>query len=266
MASVAELDEKHLEALDHMRTTFAGADGTGMDVDDACYLRYLRARNFKVKKAVKLLHETLAWRKEFGLADVRDGWRDVIRLENATGKSYIRGYDREGHILIYMNASKENTHDHDGNMKHLVYTMERAINAMKQHNGQEKLVLVIDYTGYTSAHAPTMKASKETLHILQNHYPERLYRAYCVRPPFIFHAFLGLVSPFIDSVTKKKICLLKDSVMSKPDNQFFTEIDVGVLETAVGGLDPRPFHSSTYLNGPFELDYLSILNMGAETP
>jgi len=211
------------------------------------------------------LNETLVWRKEFGLTNFQEDWKDVMGVENATGKSYIRGFDKEGHALIYMNPSKENTHDHDGNMKHLVYTMDRAIHVMKHHNGCEKLVLVIDYTGYTSAHAPTMKASKETLVILQNHYPERLFRAYCVRPPYIFHAFLTLVSPFIDSVTKKKICLLKDSVMAKPDNQLFQEIDRATLETAVGGEDDRPFVSQTYLNGPFELDYQAILNSGAET-
>lgn len=222
-------------------------------------------RNFKVKKSVKLLHETLEWRKSFGLADLHAGaWKDVIAVENATGKSYTRGFDKEGHVLIYMSPSKENTHDHDGNMKHLVYTMERAIAIMKHTTGSEKLALVIDYTGYTMAHAPTMKASKETLTILQNHYPERLFRAYCVRPPYIFHTFLGLVSPFIDSVTKKKICLLKSSAMDKPDNQFHTEIDRALLETAVGGEDARPFVSATYLSGPFELDYKAILDAGSE--
>ncbi len=44
MASVAELDDKQLEALEVMRTTFRDADGTGMALDDKCFLRYLRAR------------------------------------------------------------------------------------------------------------------------------------------------------------------------------------------------------------------------------
>jgi hypothetical protein len=218
-------------------------------------------RSFKIKKAVKLLRETITWRKEFGLGDLHEGrWKDEIKTENATGKSYIRGYDKEGHILVYLNPSKENTRDHKGNMRHLVYTMERAIAAMKHTTGGEKLSLVIDYTGYTMAHAPTMKSSKETLTILQNHYPERLFRAYAIRPPSIFHTFLALVSPFIDSVTKKKICLIKDSELAKLDNRFFADMDRSVLETAVGGLDDRAFVSETYLNGPFELDYGGILD------
>jgi hypothetical protein len=44
MASVAELDEKQLEALEEMRATFATADGSGMPMEDSTYLRYLRAR------------------------------------------------------------------------------------------------------------------------------------------------------------------------------------------------------------------------------
>jgi hypothetical protein len=258
MTTTTELDEKQLEALEIMRTTFKDMDGVGMPLDDACFLRYLRARVFKVKKAVKLLNESLVWRKEFGLADINE-WKDIIKLENATGKSYIRGFDKEGHVLIYMVPAKENTHDHHNNMKHLVYTMERAIATMKHTTGMEKLSLIIDYAGYTSAHAPPMKTSRETLTILQSYYPERLYRAYAVRPPYIFHAFLSLVSPFIDSVTRKKICLLKDAEMNKEQNQLFDEVDRNILETSVGGADDRPFVSETYLNGPFEQDYAAIL-------
>lgn len=44
MTSVAELDASQLEALEVMRTTFKDVDGIHMDMDDSCFLRYLRAR------------------------------------------------------------------------------------------------------------------------------------------------------------------------------------------------------------------------------
>jgi len=65
--------------------------------------RYLRARGFEIDKAVLMLKETIEWRKTFGLTDLYDGkWKDIIASENSTGKMYIRGYDREGHAILYM--------------------------------------------------------------------------------------------------------------------------------------------------------------------
>lgn len=98
---------------------------------------------------------------------------------------YVRGFDRDGHVIIYMRPKYENTNNHDGNLKHLVYNLERAIAAVHYRGeGVEKIILLIDYDGYSLMNAPPMKTSTETLNILQNHYPERLYRAYCVQPPW----------------------------------------------------------------------------------
>jgi len=118
----------------------------------------------------------------------------------------------------------------------------------------------IDYDGYNTSHMPPFKTSTETLNILQNHYPERLKCAYTLRAPFVFYAFFRMVSPFIDPVTKKKICMIKNAEVGKDVCQLNQEVEREVLETCVGGLDERPFVSADYIAAPFHLDYLSILN------
>eukprot|EP00981_Chlorochromonas_danica_P007290 scaffold1636_cov165-Ochromonas_danica.AAC.14 len=228
-------------------------------MSDATFLRYLKARNFDVKKATTMLHNTISWRRDFKVHEI-DQWKDIITTENATGKSYVRGFDKVGHPIIIMRPACENTFQYEGNMKHLVYTMERAVACMDS-TGQEKLSLVIDYTRYSLSTAPPLKTARETLTILQDHYPERLYRAYCIYPPFIFWAFFKMVSPFIDPVTKNKIVMVTSSEMVKADNQFFREIDRKTLEAAVGGEDTRLFDSATYLNGPFNKDFNAILEL-----
>lgn len=48
-----------------------GTESFGLPLDDACLARYLRARSGNVEKAATMLSATLAWRKEFGLPEVR---------------------------------------------------------------------------------------------------------------------------------------------------------------------------------------------------
>ena len=291
-------DEEKQIAFDGMKKHFLGREGYGMDLDDSTFLRYLRARNFNFDKAKKMLEDTLTWRDTFGLADLyKGGWSDVIAKENETGKLYVRGYTREGHALVYMKPRYENTSNHDGNLKHLVYNIERAISSMKKRGPiepskekksgdacsetsssiwsfdssgtpplasrmpdyQEKLAIMIDYEGFSVFNSPPMKTSKETLSILQNHYPERLFRAYLVRPPFIFHGFWSVISPFIDPVTKAKICFVKSDPKQFLE-QTKHELDHSVLETCIGGSDSREFDSKVYLDGSFDKDYLSLLD------
>jgi hypothetical protein len=207
-----------------------------------------------------MLEDTIKWRHEFGIDNIHTEYKDTIALENSTGKMYVRGFDKEGVPLIYMKPVKENTKDHTGNIKHLVYSMERAVACMEaKGQGNTKLSLVIDYDGYTSAHAPPMKTALETLNILQSHYPERLKHAYCVRAPFMFYAFFKMVSPFIDPVTRAKICMLKNADIGTPNCKLMQDVGGDVLESCVGGKDSRPFVSSLYLAGPFEQDFRTIL-------
>jgi hypothetical protein len=209
-----------------------------------------------------MLEETIAWRKNFGIPQLLNEFKETIKTENATGKMYVRGFDREGNPLIYLRPANENTKDHDGNIKHLVYTMERAVACMDAAGqGNTKLSLVIDYGGYTSSHMPTMKTSKETLNILQNHYPERLRTAYCIRAPFVFYAFFKMVSPFIDPVTKKKISMIKNSELGKAECQLNREISQSVLEKSVGGTDERPFNSAIYLGGAYDREFKYLIDL-----
>lgn len=211
-----------------------------------------------------MLQNTIKWRDEFKLKELHeDSWNNIISVENSTGKMYVRGFDKEGHVLIYMKPRFENTNDHNGNIKHLVYTMERAVKCMEK-TGQEKLSLVIDYDGFSLMNSPPMKTSRETLSVLQDHYPERLHRAYCIRPPYIFYGFFKVISPFIDPVTKDKMCMLTTAEMNSATNRLYQDVDRSVLEPCVGGTDDRPFESKKYLSSPFNWDYLTILNNSAD--
>jgi len=242
------LTPRQIEAMAAMRLHFSGADGEGLPMNDLTFSRYLRARQWNLSKAQSMLQETIKWRKDFGIKSIHDGWQAIIAEENATGKGYVRGFSATGNALLYLKPKHENTFNHDGNLKHLVYNMERAVRVMEADGRNcEKLVLIIDYDGYSLLNAPPMKTSTETLSILQNHYPERLYRAYCIRPPWIFNAFWTMISPFIDPTTYQKIVMVNGSKKEIAARLSSDGISPETLESSLGGLDRRPFLSKVYL-------------------
>lgn len=55
----------------------AGTESLGLPLDDACLVRYLRARSGDVEKAAAMLSATLEWRREFGLPEVREALRSL---------------------------------------------------------------------------------------------------------------------------------------------------------------------------------------------
>jgi CRAL/TRIO, N-terminal domain len=83
---MADITPQEEAGLVEMRAQFKDADGLGMPLDDACFLRYLRARNLDVAKAVTMLKATLQWRAEFGVQNVLAEELHVVARENATGK------------------------------------------------------------------------------------------------------------------------------------------------------------------------------------
>jgi hypothetical protein len=230
--------------VEAMTVKYAYSDGFGMPLDAKTFSRYLRARSNNLEQATSMLDATIAWRESFDVVNLHT-WSNIMLKENETGKAYVRGHDKQNRPIVWMKPKFENTYDHDGNLKHLVYNLERAVACGEANESSDgKLCLVIDYEGYSIMNAPPMKTSMEVLRILQNHYPERLAKAYMVRPPWIFHSFFSLISPFIDPVTKDKIAMLS----SNKHATLVETIDDKFLESSLGGLDTRPFVSSMYLD------------------
>lgn len=245
LADKSELIAKIAELRDAFKDSELAADelfGNLGVLDDDILERYLKARKMVVADAKKMLEETLKWRAEFGVKNMHTaGYMKVIENETWTGKTYVHGFNRDGHVLLYMRPRRENSYDYDGNLKHVVYNLERCVASMKKVNkasSEGKLILLIDFAGYSTFNSPPLKTSRETLSIIQNHFPERLKKAYIIRAPFIFSAFWSMVSPFIDPVTAKKIQFVKGSpeaigkILTDPAGG---NIDPQVLECDLGG-------------------------------
>ncbi|CAN6322779.1 unnamed protein product [Urochloa humidicola] len=208
---------------------------------EACLTRYLEARNWNVTKSKKMLEESLKWRATYRPEDIR--WPDVS-VEAETGKMYRASFqDKEGRAVIIMRPTKENTKTHDGQIRFLVYVLENAILSLPE--GQDKMVWLIDFTGWTMAHATPVKTVRECTSILQNYYPERLAIAFLVNPPKVFETFYRAVKYFLDprSIEKLNFVYLKDEESMKV---LYKCIDPEVLPVDFGGRSNVEYNNEDY--------------------
>ncbi|KAK3149500.1 hypothetical protein QOZ80_3AG0218280 [Eleusine coracana subsp. coracana] len=208
---------------------------------EACLARYLEARNWSVTKSRKMLEESLKWRAAYRPEDIR--WPDVS-VEAETGKLYRASFrDREGRTVVIMKPTRQNTSSHEGQIRHLVYVLENAILSLPE--GQEKMVWLIDFTGWTMAHASPMKTSRESTSILQNHYPERLAIAFLFNAPKIFETFYKVIKIFLDPKSLEKVNFVyeKDEEGMKLMHRY---IDPEVLPVEFGGKSSVVYNHEDY--------------------
>jgi len=179
-----------------------------------CFLRYLRATKWKVEAAIKRIEETIVWRRTFGVIEIpghtdpkKKVTADLVEPENVTGKNLIVGYDNDNRPCLYLRNGYQNTSASIRQVQHLVFMLERVIQYMPP--GQDTLALLIDFKAAPasmnlSSKFPSLSISKQVLHILQNHYPERLGRGLFTNIPWIGYTFFKVVGPFIDPYTRLK--------------------------------------------------------------
>lgn len=207
---------------------------------DAAIARYLQARNWHVKKATKMLKESLKWRLEYKPEEIR--WEDIAS-EAESGKIYRSNvFDKKGRSVLVMRPSQQNSDSLAGQIKYLVYCMENAILNLPPH--QEQMVWLVDFWNFNLSHI-SVKSTKETAHVLQNRYPERLGVAIMYNPPRFFEQFWMVVKPFLEPKTRKKVKFVyaDDPTTMKIMEELF---DMDQLESAFGGNNAEGFDIQKY--------------------
>ncbi|KAJ6440011.1 Inositol polyphosphate-related phosphatase [Purpureocillium lavendulum] len=184
-----------------------------------CLLRYLRATKWNVDDASRRLLATLAWRREYGLEALT---ADYISPEQETGKQIIAGFDREGRPCQYLNPGRQNTDTSPRQINHLFYMVERVVDVMPP--GVESLSLLINFkpSKHRQNTSVPISTAREVLHILQNHYPERLGKALIINVPWIVQGFFKIITPFIDPVTRGKLKFNEDMRQYVPPEQLWS--------------------------------------------
>ena len=78
--------------------------------------------------------------------------------------------------------------------------------------GVEKMSWLLEMEGFSPKNSPPFAVTKQSINILQSHYPERLGHAVIARPPCIFNLAWNAFYPFLDRETREKIVFVKSGV------------------------------------------------------
>lgn len=170
--------------------------------DDACLCRYLRARDWDVDKALKMLHHSLKWRDSYRPDQITP---DMVEKEFESGKLYCHGRDKLGRPVMYQRPRLKNTETNPAQVQQVVYTLEREVAQMNLSEGVEQHVIIIDFKDYSLRNSPPMHVTKEVMNILLDQFPERLGNAFCIDAPWLFHTAFKIIKPFIPDATQRKI-------------------------------------------------------------
>ncbi|KAL6988609.1 hypothetical protein U1Q18_014363 [Sarracenia purpurea var. burkii] len=233
-----------------------------LQCSDVSILRYLIARNWNTKKASKMLKETLKWRLEYKPDKIK--WEDVAH-EAKIGKLYRANYfDKLGRTVLIMRPGVQSTSSTDMQIKYLVYCMERAI--LDSEPDQEQMVWLIDFQGWNMS-SISVKVTRETAHVLQERYPERLSLAILYNPPKVFESFWLMVKPFLEPKTYRKVKFVfaDDPQSLKIMEELF---DMDKLESIFGGKNSISFDYEAYAKRMMEEDkrLSDSINSGCPSP
>lgn len=161
---------------------------------DVILLKFLRARDFKVKDAFAMIKNTIRWRKEFGIDELmEENLGDD--LEKAV---YMQGFDKEGHPVCYniygefqnKELYKKAFSDEGKRQNFLrwrIQFLERSIRKLDfTPGGISTIVQVNDLKNSPGPGKWELRqATKQALHLLQDNYPEFVAKQVPIKLPLL---------------------------------------------------------------------------------
>ncbi|KAH0746026.1 hypothetical protein KY285_007683 [Solanum tuberosum] len=183
---------------------------------DVILLKFLRARDFKVKEAFAMLKSVVAWRKEFNIDELLEEDLSGLGLEKVV---YNHGVDKEGHPVCYNafgafqdNELYQNTFaDKEKMNKFLrwrIQFMEKSIRNLDfSPDGICTFVQVIDLKNSPGLYLykkELRQATNRALQLLQDNYPEFVAKQVFINVPWWYPAYYRMINALFTTRTKSK--------------------------------------------------------------
>ncbi|KAK2391263.1 Patellin-3 [Trifolium repens] len=185
------------------------------DRTDVILLKFLRARDFKVKEAFTMIKNTIRWRKEFKIDELL--FDENLSDEYLEKTVYMHGYDKEGHPVCYniygefdnKEVYKKTFSDEEKRQKFLrwrIQFLEKSIRNLDFNPGG--ICTIVQVNDLKNSPGPTKwelrQATKQALQLLQDNYPEFVAKQVFINVPWWYLAVNRMISPFLTQRTKSK--------------------------------------------------------------
>ncbi|KAL2520203.1 Patellin-3 [Forsythia ovata] len=149
---------------------------------DVILLKFLRARDFKVKEAFSMLKSVVAWRKEFKIDELLEEEGIGEGLEKVV---YMHGVDKEGHPFLEKSIRK------------LDFSPEGVCTIVQVNDLKNS-------PGLFLFKKELRQATNQALQLLQDNYPEFVAKQVFINVPWWYVAYNRMISPFFTERTKSK--------------------------------------------------------------
>ncbi|KAK3211354.1 hypothetical protein Dsin_016060 [Dipteronia sinensis] len=209
---------------------------------DVILLKFLRARDFKVKDSFSMLKNTIKWRKEFGIEelvdeDLGDDLKKVV---------FMHGFDKHGHPVcynvygefqnkeVYQNAFSDEA-KRERFLRWRIQFLERSIRKLDfTPGGISTIVQVNDLKNSPGLGKWELRqATKHALQLLQDNYPEFVAKQVFINVPWWYLAVNRMISPFLTQRTRSKFVFAGPS---KSAETLFRYIAAEQVPVKYGGL------------------------------
>ncbi|CAK9319474.1 unnamed protein product [Citrullus colocynthis] len=180
---------------------------------DVVLLKFLRARDFKVKESLAMLKNTIQWRKDFKIEELleEDLGSDLEKV------AFMHGSDKEGHPVCYnvygefqnRELYQKTFSDDEKREKFLrwrIQLLEKSIRKLDfSPGGICTIVHVNDLKNSPGLGKWELRqATKHALQIFQDNYPEFVAKQVFINVPWWYLAVNRMISPFLTHRTKSK--------------------------------------------------------------
>jgi hypothetical protein len=242
-------DSRLADQLAELRSLVLGKllvdpDDTDPHDTDRSLHRFLRAVGGEdVTFAAKRLISTARWRFE----KKPWAWRCSF-CEKVPGHHTWRqfGHDKRERPVVYSCLAQAATHRYTAAcaVQHIVYAIENAVCTMP--DGEEGWLWVCDFSGF-SLRAVDLRMASGVIHIVGEHYPERLALFLCVNTPGLFMTCWRAISAIIDPRTTRKAKFVSSREETRATLDEILpeeEADWAMTELTMNVQRPLPFEQS----------------------